>query len=156
MQDALAFEDVDHFVVDMAVIGCPARRNHTEELSHVAAADLFGHEIAKLAIPARRQQRLVGKPDRSRTGSGGRPVRLWRDCRDGQQILRPWVLDLVRLAGREVDARAGFELVFFAVDDHRPAAGRGVNDLLEAVEPPGERTARVVARHVQLEERGSR
>ena len=122
----------------MAVIGCPARRNHTEELGHVAAADLFGHEIAKLAIPARRQQRLVGKPDRARAGSGCRSVRLRRDYRDGQQVLRPRVLDLVRLAGRQVDGRARFELLLLAVDEHRPTAGCGVDDLLDALELPGE------------------
>src|SRR4051812_18168839 len=86
VQDALAFEDVDHFVVDVAVIGCPARRDHAEELSHVAAADLVCDEIAKLTVPARRQQRLVGEADCSPTVGGSRSVCLRRDCRDGQQV----------------------------------------------------------------------
>ena len=156
MQNALAFEDVDHLVVDVAVIGCSARCDDAVELRHVSAADLLCHEVAKLAIPAGRQQRLVGEPNRAPTGSQRRSVRLRRNRRDGQQLLRSGVLDLVRLAGGEIDAGAGLELVLFAFDEHRPATGDCVNDLLDALEPSGQRAAGFVMRQMQLEEPRSR
>jgi 1-deoxyxylulose-5-phosphate synthase len=156
MQDPLTFEDVDHLVVDVAVIGRPTWGDDAVELRHVAATDLVRDEVAELPISARREHRLVEKPDRPQTGSRGCSVCLRRDRGDGHQLLRAWVFDLVRLAGRKVDARARLELVFLAVDDHHPAAGRGIDDFLEAFEPTRERTAQFVPSQVQLEEPGTR
>src|SRR5204863_5126132 len=151
VQDALPLEDVDHLVVNVAVIRCPAWRDHAVELRHIAAAELFRDEVAELAVAACRQQRLVGKPDRPRA-YGRRSVRLRRDYRDGQQVLRPPALDLVRLAGGQIDARAGLELVGLIVYDEPAAARRGVEDLLDALQGSRERAARVISRHVELEQ----
>ena len=53
------FEDVDDFVVGMAVLRRLPRRDHADELRHVEAARVLVHEVAELAVRRRRQRRLV-------------------------------------------------------------------------------------------------
>src|SRR5919199_5114585 len=81
VENAFAFEDVDDLVVDVAVLGCPTRRDVTAELGYVAAADLVRDEVAKFAVTTCRKRwliRLAYRPPRRcfvpvRGGGRGHP-----------------------------------------------------------------------------------
>src|ERR687888_2436912 len=134
VQEALPFEDVDHLVVDVAVHAGATGRDDADELGDVEAADVLVDEVAKLAVRAGRQRRPVtpthGPP------AWGRLVLLRRGHRHDDEVLRPRRLDLVFLAGCDVGAGVGLELVRLAVDVERALAGDDEQDLLPIAEPP--------------------
>ena len=115
---ALALDDVDHLVVDVAVVGCPPRRDHAEELRHVAGADVVVDEVPELAVASGRKRRPVPVADRSLLGARRGLVLRCAD-RDHDELLRPRVVELEAFAGRDVGARVRLEVVGTAVEDER-------------------------------------
>src|SRR5262245_23474063 len=155
MQLALTLYDVDHLVVDVAVIGCTPRRDHAEELRHVPGADFVVDEVAELAIAPGRKRRPVGVADRALLGAGHRLLLRSTDGHD-DQLLRAWILELHALAGRNVGAGVGLEVMSTAVEDERAGPGDDEEHLLPVLEGACLRSAQSEADQTLLEPLGSR
>ena len=69
------------------------------------------------------------KPDRPPLARGV-TRELGRDDRDEHQLVGPGVVDLVRLAGDDEDARIGLERMLAPVEEQRPPPRRHVEELL--------------------------
>src|SRR5829696_3169291 len=134
MQLALTFDDVDHFVVHVAVVGRAPGRDHAEELRDVQGSDFLVDEVPELAIAACRKSRPVRVADRPPFRVRSRVVALRRADREDDELLRPRIVELEGLARRDEGAGVGFELVFAAVDNEGAVAGNDEQNLLDSLE----------------------
>ena len=135
MQLALTLYDVNNLVVDVAVIGGAPGRDHAEELRHVAGSDFVVDEVAELAIAPGGKRGSVRVTDRPPFRAGRRPVVLRSAYSEDDELLRPRIVELEALAGRDVGPRVGLELMSTAVEDERAATGDDEEDLLDSLEP---------------------
>src|ERR687897_2276099 len=97
MEDSFSIDDVDDLVVDMAVIGCAARRDQAHELREVEAADVLVHEVAELTVCTSAKHRLVGVTDGPASRVDRRPDLERRFDDHDHERLRAAVLELVLL-----------------------------------------------------------
>src|SRR6266516_3701548 len=63
VERTLALDDVDHLVVDVAVIRRSAGVDHAEKLGDVVRADLLIGEVAEAALASGGKRRPVGPAD---------------------------------------------------------------------------------------------
>jgi hypothetical protein len=147
VEDAFPLDYIDDLVVDMAVIGCAARRDRSHELRQVEAADILVHEVSELAVLTGAKHRPVGVADGPASRVDGRPDFERRFDDDDDQLFRTGVLELVLLPLDDIRAHVGLERMFSARDVKRPSTRLDVEELLRGFEPSRPGPARPAADH---------
>src|SRR5215213_3155706 len=156
MQLALTFDDVDHLVVHVTVIGRAPGRDHAEELRDVHGSDFFVDEVPELPIAPCRKRRPVRVTDRSPFRVMAVVITLGSADRKDDELIRPRVVELEGLARRDERAGVGLELVLTPVDEKGAASGDDEENLLDSVQATGLRAPRCTANEPLFEPLGAR
>src|SRR5215207_6070132 len=134
VKDSLSIDDVDDFVVRMAVHRCATRWDHAYELGHVETADILVHQVPELAVDARLQHRLVGVADGSARRIDLRAVFLRCLDDDHHELCRAMVLELVLLPCRHVRPCVRLERMLRVAYAKCPSPGLDVEEFLHSAE----------------------
>src|SRR3954452_17651794 len=142
-----AFQDVDDFVVGMAVLGRFPGWDHADELRYVEAAGLLVDQVPELAVGRGRQRRLVSVTHRHTPRLSHAELARGRSYRRHDHVLVG--RDAVRLAGSDERRRPRLEHMLLPVELERPLAGDDEQHLLPVAgsafaRPPPRKTDNVL------------